>query len=416
MEGQDHTSLLRRLAALSDPRFFAALLLPIAVIYLATTSWDLPSNIDTTTNVFTAAALAEGSPVVERYDAPVERAGDVTWLVQVQKGWISPYPPGAALMAAPFYVGQSESWTPHLLNLGIPEIDAAGPVPITLPPIWPGSVAAAIASAAAMALLGTSLRHLEGTATAVAAAGVAAFGTSAWSVAADALWQHGHAMFWLSVALYAIVRTRWWIAGAAFGAAICTRQLTAVIALVVGLGLFAALRSWRPLVGVGVPSTIGALAIASWYLVWFDRFNPAGARNLVGALAGAGGGGPGDLGTNTSWLGNVASGLFNPLQGILVISPFFLIALFFLRGAWGEASPVSRVFAVAGVGYLAVQYQIQIFGTYGYLGYRYPLEGLFATAPLIAIALRRAWRWSPLVTGTAIGLGALVHTLFAVVG
>ena len=85
-------------------------------------------------------------------------------------------------------------------------------------------------------------------------------------------------------------------------------------------------------------------------------------------------------------------GFFIDLEvGILVFSPILVVCLLGLPKVVRRAPDWMLGGALGGVAYLAVQFQAnRLSGGEGFFGYRYPLEALAASAPLLAIA---AFAW-----------------------
>lgn len=405
----------------NDRRFFLAVFLPVAAIYLATTSWGIDVNIDVMTNTYTAHSLGtSGSPVVTGYEVPESHRTYISWLTPVEDGYISSYPPGAALLAAPLYAVIDRDLNRGTLYRDAAEVSHLEPIPVSYPDVWPGSVVAALSSAAAIGFLGLTFRLIGSPQSALIGAYVAAFGTSVWSVAADGLWQHGPSLMWLALGIYLSNKERWWGAGLAFGATILTRQLTGVVAAVIGIGLAIRRRSLRPMVGIGVASSLGLGLLSLWNGAFLGTAAPWGIRSSqasglvssewVGVRF------SGDVGGGIGLFENQLRGAFDPTHGFAVLSPLFVVCAFFLIKAWKEAGPANRWAAVGGLLYYITQHRITIYAHFGYLGYRYPLEALMASAPLWFLAYRHAYRWSRLVPPAAIAASVLAHAAFAIVG
>jgi hypothetical protein len=138
-----------------------------------------------------------------------------------------------------------------------------------------------------------------------------AFGTSAWSTASRALWQHGPSMLMLAAALLLQRRGRWLpIVGAMLAFAYIIRP-TNLIPMVVN-GAWAAYRYRSKATGffVGVAAVVVPFVLANHgtYGTWLPPYYQAG-RLGIGTLAQA-------------LVGNLVS----PGRGLLVYSPFLLFS------------------------------------------------------------------------------------------
>jgi hypothetical protein len=379
----------RRLHSLGDGRFFLLALLPLLVIYLATANWGMPKT-DALTN--TLAAWNLGTKASVTLDEHGELADDgvsgvLAYVVDVEGTPVSNYPPGAALLAAPLYA----VWPQDAETLPPGDSDRWDDLPIdlVLPPIAPAAITAALATALAVALAGLTVRPTVGSSTALVGTYVFGLATGAWGVAADALWQHGPAMLWISLAVWSASKDRYWLGGLAFGAAILTRPLAAVIAAATGLTISIKNRDWRPTVQLGVGSALG-LALLIWYNAQVfgsasvsGGYSPAFRENV--------------LNFNLWWyIRNVAGGLFDPALGVLALSPFIILLVI---GAFRSDKPIAPSLlgaSVGGVLYLLIQWKANRHsGGDGFVGYRYPLEALAAAAPALFLGVCRDGSFRP---------------------
>jgi hypothetical protein len=216
--------------------------------------------------------------------------------------WVSARPPGSALAAlpfvAPFTLGRS---TPlSLVNM-----------------VHLGKLTAAVSVAGAAAFFFLICRRLAPGA-AWPATILFGLGTCLWSVASQALWMHGPATFWLTLALYLLLPTpaplrpgRAGLAGLALGLAIVTRPTTAFFGLASGLALLVR-RRWAAAFALGfgaVPPVLG------FCLVNLHLF---GSPFLGGYVT--------DNWTEHPplWLG-VTGLLIAPSRGVLVYSPALML-------------------------------------------------------------------------------------------
>jgi alpha-1,2-mannosyltransferase len=235
-----------------------------------------------------------------------------------------------------------------------------------------------------------TLRFFMRTSWAVAGSLVLAFGTSAWNVASSQLWQHGPAMMWIALGGYLIASSRYWTSGFAYGAAIVTRPITAIIAAGAGIGAAAGDRRWRRLMQIGTGAAIGLAAVIAYNAIVFG--SPSVSGGYGDAFVDS------TLSSGIGWyVGNLVGALIDPRRGLLVWSPWLLVLAPGLRTAWKSAPGWSRGAAIGALVYLLVHYKANRFsGGDGFYGYRYPIEPLTAAAPLLALAyrdwvVRRPW-------------------------
>ncbi len=369
-----------RLDALGSTSTFLIVAAPVFAIYLLTASWTHPVHTDAFTNVLSARALgAEGTLQLDDHASLAEaRYHDtVAWVEEGENGPISRYPPGAALHAAPLYVLASGELQPTLIRSRLdPD---AGIIEIGLPPLWPAAVTSAGVTAAAMGILALSFASLTPGRLAVGGAYLAALGTSAWSVSADALWQHGPAMLWIALASLLAARAHLIGSGLAYAASIIVRPLTAVIA-VGTVGVLVVRRRFSALVTFLIAVSVGAAAIVAYNAVVFGEPSLSGGYSS-GFREKA-------VSASPLWyVGNVAGGLFSPTRGVLLWSPFLLLLLPGVPSAWRRAPDWVRGPAVGAILYILLQWRANRYsGGDGYQFYRYPLEPLMAAAPLLILS------------------------------
>lgn len=392
-----------------DRRPALATFVVLAAVYLATASWTLPYHIDALANAMTAWKLGtSGSVVLEEY---TEVTGPdffnvANQLVETGHGPVSKYPPGAALLAAPVY-----RLAPDRL-----QVDAVYYEPtadgrrqrtesMELPAVWPATLVAALITAAAMAVLSRSIKQVVGARWAWVGGIVVGLGTSLWSVAADALWQHGPAALGITLGLLGMSKGRYVTGSAGFALAVITRPQTAIIAAVVGIWAAVRDRSLMTLLKAGSLSGAGAVAY-----VLFNRW--AFGQAVEYAAGGYWVGGT----LQRSWWGTVASffgALFSFGHGILIWSPFVALAVFGIWRIWKDVPWWVRAGAVAAVVYLVVQVRGNSFvGGEGFRWYRYQLESLVAASPLIVASLGRLWgshpNWRRAIVVT-VGFAVVAH-------
>ncbi len=374
---------MERLRGVGDGGFFLLIAAPLLAIYLPTATWSQPDHIDSFTNVLTAWEL--GTDGSFRLDDHVQLADPdyyryVAWVVPAGDSAASQYPPGTALLAAPLYAiwpTQAE-----LIEVGGTNRPDIAPVEMLHPSLAPAAITASVAVAAAIGLLGVTFRRFANNSPmALTAAYLAGLGTSAWSVAADQLWQHGPGMLWIALAVFLSERHTT-ASGFAYGAAILTRPPTAVIAAATGLYRSWKERTLRPAVQIGIGALTGlGLFVAYNNLIFGSPSLSAGygtsfqERTLSGDLA--------------TYAANIFLAAFSATRGLLIWSPFLLMLIPGLRAAWKAAPAWVRGSALGGLFYLLLQYKANRYsGGGGFFAYRYPLEALTAAAPLLFLSFR----------------------------
>lgn len=403
---------LANVSAGRDLSFFLWIAAPLLVLYLATATWSQPYHIDPLTNVLSSWQLGtEGS---FRLDNHVQLADpdyyrNVAWIVPAGDSAASQYPPGSSLLAAPLYAIWPQD--AELVEIGGTNRPDVAAVELLHPPLAPAAITAAASVAAAIGFLGLAFRRLGGSPVlALSAAYLAGLGTSAWSVAADRLWQHGPGMLWIALAL--VLSERHTVAsGFAYGAAILTRPPTAIIAAATGLYRAWHERSFRPAVSTGIGAALGlGLFVAYNNHVFGSLSISAGYGNSFqdNALSA-------DL---ISYLKNVFLGAFSATRGFLLWSPFLLVLVPGIRAGWKAAPAWVRGSALGGILYLLLQYKANRFsGGGGFFAYRYPLEALTAAAPLLYLSftewVQQRGRAKRVFGGLSI-LSVVVHSLGAV--
>ena len=255
-------------------------------------------------------------------------------------------------------------------------------------PLSPGALNAlnaALLTALAMTFLLAALRRMVPDRLALTGYAVVAFGTSVWTVAAAETWPQTVDVLFLALMLLALSRRRVGWAGIALAPALLSRPHLAVVALVMGVGLAATRRSWRPLLGFGIPA-VGAFGLLYvWNHAIYGRWQLLGTYSdkLTSVPAGSGGG--------RSYLANVAGALVTPTQGLLVLSPLLALALVWLLRHPGSAPAWSRLAMLAGLLYEAIQLRLDVYtGGGGFFGSRLTLELVLLAAPM-AVTTYHPW-------------------------
>lgn len=365
----------------SVPPFFLVFI-PLAAIYIATANLATHGHIDPLTNAVTGWHLGMSESVVlpEHADATSnDQRGNVAWVIDSRRGPVSQYPPGAAAMSAPLYRLSGEPMTEsYVQGFNRPDTD---PVPFPLPSVVPAAITAALATAAAMGFLAASVPLAGGSHSAAVAVGyVSGLGTTMWSTASDALWQHGPASMCIALGIYLVARSQLWWAGLAFGAAVITRPPTALIVATLGLWIAWTRRSVIPLYRIGLGSLAGLLGLL-WYnhWLWGTVSVTGGYRSDFTAR----------LASNdfASYAENILRGLADPSFGLFVYSPFLVVLVPGFRAAWRKLPDWGRAASIGALVYYLIHLKVnRASGGTGFLGYRYPLEALTAAGTLFALS------------------------------
>lgn len=361
-----------------------ALAVALFVVYLLTARYGHPYGTDAFTNAAQARAFAEDQdPILEELDGleNPRYQGVVAWFTESPGGTTAQYPPGTALWAAPFYVGNTSYETRTFFDPKIGQVEVAVPTTYV-----PAAVAAGLSVALAMLILGLTLVPTMSERQALAAMGAAGLGTSAWSVAADEIWQHGPAMMCISAGNYLISRDRPAASGLAFAAAILVRPHTAVIAAAIGLAIAISRRSLRELVYMGGASALGLAALLAYNNAVFGSYSVSGGYGSSFA----------DRLVNDSpfiVIERLVDSLIHTRVGMIWTSPFLVIVFVAIVMHRRSCPDWSIGAAIGGLLYLVVQFRAnRVTGGAGFFGYRYPLEALMAAAPMMAIATRNLLR------------------------
>jgi len=260
---------------------------------------------------------------------------------------------------------------------------------------------AALTSAATVAVLFVLLTRLTTRRRAALVAATYAWGTLAWGVSGQALWQHGGAALALVVTLLALVDRRFVLAGLAITAMAAFRLTTPVMAVCL-LPLIG--RRWQDWLRFLLAAAPLPLALAVYNTVAFGSpFKQGyGSNRITGAA---------DLGSGRI-LDGVPGLLVSPGRGIFVYSPVLLFAIAGL--IIGRKQLIYRLCALSFVAYVVVVANVsQWWGGEGF-GARKLAEALPLLAVLLVPAVdalvRRRWLWLYLAL---LGWSVLVELLAA---
>lgn len=345
--------------------YVAVLVAVLAAIYVATMSHELREmNGDAEANSFYAWNLAQNrTPFTDGVDLP-HIDGVQYFGARADGRGIVRRTPGQAVLAAPFYLGSDSQ-------------DFSGN-------FGPASVAAALFTAAAMGLLLLSLLSRLPWPAAVGGLLVLALTTPVWSVSADQLWTHCITILGIAGAAYGASRNRWWVAGLFLAIGITARPHVAVIALILGVGATWLVRSWRPVMQVGLLSGAGMAALVAWNRYVYGEWSIGGSygQSVTAMATGTSYGSP-----DGSVLKNAAGYLFAADRGVVVWTP---LLVWLIPAVWRARRDVpgwTWMLALGGLGYAGVQLMLNGFsGGTTMNGYRLALEPLVAVAPLVILS------------------------------
>ena len=307
---------------------------------------------------------------------------------EVHGRFFSIFTPVAGLLATPFYavpilagLSPESPWVAHLEKIAASTITAL--------------------SALFLFLL---LKGVAGARVATGLTAVYAFGTSAFSISSQALWQHGPSQLLLTLGLYLLVkagRNRSLVAYAAFSlaAAVIARYTNLLLLLPVSWYVVRHHRPdvWRCAGGASLPF----LAFGTYNLLIFGSpFDVSyGARVLSPGAA--------------FWsapMGYALAGLLvSPISGLFVYSPIFAFSLFGIALVWRSPEwALWRCLAVGSLLVVLLTSQHNLWWSYWYYGPRL----LSDLAPILVFFLWPAWerirgRWylgGPFIAAAAISV------------
>lgn len=333
------------------------LTLALALVYLSNLDF-LPGN-DATPNVDLAARLLEGGGFgVTPSSAPhlfvwvargdgVERRGrmlDLDRPIGGQTGRAL-YASGALVPEAPYYLTESvrrDAVTGERVHVGLYGAGAAltalpvlagvrvvaGDLRRSPAALWYGAkLAAALLAAASAGLLLLTLERFVAPRAALLLALAYGLGTPVWSVSSQALWQHAPNELFIAAGALALCAARGSrrnaaLAGLAFAAATACRPTSALYAVAAAAWLgYVDRRSLVAFAAGSLPVAALVAAYNAWFLGSPLRFGQGTAVGVALAKTGSPELWRGDLLTTLAGL------LLSPARGLLIYSPFLLLAL-----------------------------------------------------------------------------------------
>ncbi len=369
----------------SRPIWFDAFLVGVAsfVVFAATAQYHDPLNNDTRAAAVAAWQLAHhGNATLTAFHE------HYVWIFPAHGRYVTDRFPGVIFWATPFYAALGGSGYPA---------------------IYPGALAADVATAIATALVFVFASRLVTRRTAVGAAMLFAFATGSWTVAADQLWTHGPAQAAVLLTILLASRRQWLLAGLPAGFAILIRPHLGEVAVVLGVAGVLHYRRARPLL-IALGSAIGVAVLLLYNHALWDRWSVFGGYHNTAAAS-------------TRSLGDFLVGLpgvlVSPERGMLVMTPALLLLLPGLLRAWQAAEWWIRASTLAGLAYAVTQLWLSRFsGGDGFYSYRVLLESLALWSPILLLCWRE-WTAKTLRRRTAFAalaaLSVALHAFGAVV-
>ena len=298
---------------------------------------------------------------------------------------ISRYPVGPAVVALPLFAPQV--WYRDAVEPGWDRDLARAYVESR----WMAKRTAAILAALVAVLLHRLLVDLGLAAAAFPAAVACALGSNMWSVASQALWQHGPAALGLTLAMavlqpQAVSRRRMLAGGLATAAMVAVRSLDLVFALAV-LAWVVSKRPRQLAWFLPGPVLLG-LAILAYNLWYFGAV--AGGQDQLEQLHRE------FHGVGSPWSGSLRAGmagtLLSPNRGLFVFAPWVLISL--LAAPWAVGvlprGTLIRWLLPALIPFLILLSGYSVWWAGGSFGPRYWTEAF----PLFAVLLACALEWA----------------------
>jgi hypothetical protein len=251
--------------------------------------------------------------------------------------------------------------------------------------LWFGAKLAAslLVAASAVFVFLTARRWVEPR-PAVALALAYGLGTAVWSTSSQTLWQHGASECFLAGGVYFLCRARdrlrdaaW--SGALLAAAVACRPTSAILAVAAALYLLRVdRRAFAALAMAALPLAAALAAHNAWHLGSMFRFGQTEISRAI-ALQKTG---SADL-WQTPILAGVAGVLASPSRGLLVFSPWLVLAVPGAALAWRDAERWGALRAVS-LGALAMLLvEARWFDWWG--GWCYGWRRLADLAPLLAV-------------------------------
>ncbi len=219
-------------------------------------------------------------------------------------------------------------------------------------------------------------------------------GTAVWSVASNAMWQHGPSLLFLTGAMACLAARPTWLAalaGAWLGLAVWNRPTNGVF--LAAAGLYLLIHRRRALPGFVLAAVI-PLALMCWYSVthWGSLLAMGQGHRFA-----AGTHGPHKTHFHGPFIESLVGVTLSPARGLLVFSPMFALSFAALLHtlARPRTSPLALWMGLAAVAHLAVHALWSVWWGGWSFGYRLLIEMIPALTLLLAIAWEQwlVWRW-----------------------
>lgn len=213
--------------------------------------------------------------------------------------------------------------------------------------------------------------------------GAYAFGTCAWAISSQYLWQQTPEIFFLALGIFCLLRVRTpWIRGAGAGfalsaAAACRPTALLVAVVVTGWLLFMDRKALAAFVGAAIPPAILILSFNTYYFGTPLDFGQLAAGARVAQFKT----GSQELWQTPLWLG-AAGLLLSPSRGLLIYSPFLATAFAGAFLAWKDSRYRSFRFLTVAIAALWVPAFLW-FDWWG--GWAYGYRPIVDTVPLLAV-------------------------------
>lgn len=365
----------RRTALLIFLLTFIVYIFPLAYNLLHKPFFGVAQQDTAAASFLPLVLLESGDFTLEKYhDFFKQNWHSPYFVAEVNGRLVSRYPIAPAILAIPFYgIPLGTGWLVHPHRAWI-----VSPWSV----FYPAKFAATFITALAVVMFFFCARELTDARTSTLATFAFAFGTSVWSTASQALWQHTPSLLFQLLGIWFVLRGRrqgaYAVAPGAlfFSAATVARPNNALAALLFTLYVFieyrAALTRW----------IIWAIPPAVLAMLYNTLYN--GSPLVFGYQEGF---------TQTmSWLRlDGIVGLFlSPSRGLLIYSPFLALACY---GAWlARRESARRFYLFAAIVFVGMTYNLSMFqswdGGWGY-GTRLLVDALPYLAFLLLPALPR---------------------------